>query len=121
MMHPSKDFESKNTCDNGSLFCNSNSSNQTFVNAQNKPYKEEIAILLSVQADFLYYLIGRIEKVEEIIELYQTEHQMIKDRLTYLEYDLHAEVQRLRDENFGLRLEPNYSSEEYTSKEDSFE
>lgn len=43
----------------------------------------------------------------------------MRDRLTYLEYDLHNENQRLKDEIVYFRQEVDYSSEDYCSNEDS--
>jgi len=47
--------------------------------------------------------------------------QRVEDRQTYLEYDLHAEITHLRDENLGRRQEVDYASEDYSSNEDSWE
>ncbi|MDD1419103.1 hypothetical protein MEO40_08175 [Dolichospermum sp. ST_sed1] len=45
----------------------------------------------------------------------------MKSRLTYLEYDLHPENQRLSDENTNFRQEVDYSSEDYCTNEDSWQ
>ncbi len=69
--------------------------------------------------------IAKLEEMGKAIESLQTENQTenqeIKKRLTYLEYDLHAENKHLRDENFGRRQEVDYASEDYSSNEDSCE
>ncbi|MBD1840965.1 hypothetical protein H6F78_17820 [Coleofasciculus sp. FACHB-64] len=51
----------------------------------------------------------------------QADHQEIKNRMTYLEYGLHAENERLQDENLGWRQGVDYDSEDYCSNEDSLE
>lgn len=61
--------------------------------------------------DCLIYLVNQIN-------LLTAENKAIKDRLAYLEYDLHAENGRLQDENLGLRQMADYSSDEYCSYED---
>jgi hypothetical protein len=45
----------------------------------------------------------------------------MRDRLTYLKYDLHTKNQQLRDENFYFRQEVDYSSQDYCSHEDSWQ
>ena len=56
----------------------------------------------------------------EQINLLTAENKAIKERLAYLEYDLHTENGRLQDEKLELRQMVDYSSDEYCSCEDSF-
>ena len=101
--------------------------------------KDNLAIGRSAVEDDLRHLCTQVEVVGKAVEVVgkavevmgkaieslqtenQTENQEIKKRLTYLEYDLHAENKHLRDENFGRRQEVDYASEDYCSNEDSCE
>ncbi|MBD2296353.1 hypothetical protein H6G06_23430 [Anabaena sphaerica FACHB-251] len=67
------------------------------------------------------FVLQKIEKLENQISSLEAENQSMKARLTYLEYDLHTENQRLTDENFYFRQEVDYSSEEYCANEDSWQ
>lgn len=60
-------------------------------------------------------------EMDRRIESLRAENKQIRGRLDYLENDLHAENDRLRDENLGWRQEVDYSSEDYCSNEDSSE
>lgn len=53
------------------------------------------------------------------ISLLTAENHAIKERLAYLEWDLHRENSCLQAENSSLRSMVDYSSEEYCPLEDS--
>jgi len=53
------------------------------------------------------------------ISLLTAENRAIKERLAYLEWDLHRENGCLQAENLSLRQMVDYCSEEYNSLEDS--
>ncbi|MBD1898740.1 hypothetical protein NDI44_13855 [Trichocoleus sp. DQ-A3] len=81
---------------------------------QVKLLSEDCREVLAVLEDFCHSLVHQIESL-------QTENQEIKNRMTYLEHGLHAENERLQDENLGWRQAVDYDSEDYCSNEDSFE
>ena len=79
-----------------------------------KQLSDELQTVLAVFERFCYSVVDQIESL-------QTENQEMKDRITDLEYGLHAENERLRDENLEWRQGVDYDSEDYCSNEDSFE
>lgn len=56
----------------------------------------QISLNLSNKEDCISYLVNQIN-------LLIAENKAIKERIAYLEYDLHAENGRLQDENLGLQ------------------
>lgn len=81
---------------------------------QIKLLSDELQTVITVLEGFCHSVVDKIESL-------QTENQEMKDRITYLEYGLHAENERLQDENLEWRQGVDYSSENYCSNEDSFE
>jgi hypothetical protein len=73
------------------------------------------------QVNDMIFILQRIENLENKFQSLQIEHQNMKSRLTYLEYDLHPENQRLSDKNTNFRQEVDYSSEDYCTNEDSWQ
>ena len=73
------------------------------------------------QVNDMIFILQRIENLENKFQSLQIEHQNLKSRLTYLEYDLHPENQRLSDKNTNFRQEVDYSSEDYCTNEDSWQ
>jgi regulator of replication initiation timing len=67
----------------------------------------------------LHHLEELVSDLANQINLLTTENQAIKERLAYLEWDLHRENGCLQAENLSLRHMVDYSSEEYNSLEDS--
>ncbi|MFB2834293.1 hypothetical protein [Floridanema evergladense] len=72
---------------------------------------ERLAIALSAQSDVYHNLFNEIA-------LLKKEINQIKDRQAYIEYDLHAENQLLKDQLSEKQCQPNYSSEDYCSNAD---
>jgi hypothetical protein len=73
------------------------------------------------QVNDMIFILQRMENLENKFQSLQIEHQNMKSRPTYLEYDLHSENQRLSDENTNFRQEVDYSSEDYCTNEDSWQ
>ncbi|MEP0752732.1 hypothetical protein NDA03_10960 [Trichocoleus sp. Lan] len=92
------------------------SDEQLFVSLS-KPLKQLSDELQTVRAVLERFPHSVVDQIESL----QTEIHEMKDRITYLEYGLHAENERLRDENLGWRQGVDYDSEDYCSNEDSFE
>lgn len=76
--------------------------------------------VLSIQGDFLQGLLDKIDTMEKTIQSLQIENRSIKDRMTYLEYDLHAERDTLKDKMRGWEYEPNVFDEDCRPNADCF-
>ncbi len=74
-----------------------------------------------MQIDHMKFVLQKIEDLENKFRFLEAENQSMKARITYLEYDLHTDNQRLKDENFYFRQEVDYSSEDYCTKEDTWQ
>jgi hypothetical protein len=77
--------------------------------------------ITETQTNDIALFLQKIEDLENKFQYLQTEYKTMRDRLTYLEYDLHTKNQQLRDENFYFRQEVDYSSQDYCSHEDSWQ
>ncbi|MFM2380597.1 MAG: hypothetical protein RLZZ143_3180 [Cyanobacteriota bacterium] len=67
----------------------------------------------------LHHLEKLVSDLVNQISLLTAENRDIKERLAYLEWDLHRENGCLQAENLSLRQMVDYCSEEYNPLEDS--
>lgn len=88
---------------------------------QIKLLSDELQTVLAVLERFCQSVVDQIESLQTENQEMKAENQEMKDRMTYLEHGLHADNERLRDENLGWRQGVDYDSEDYCSNEDSFE
>ena len=79
---------------------------------------EGLAIALSAQSDVYHNLFNEITSLKKEHQELKKENQELKNRLTYIEYDLHAENQLLKDQLSEKQYQPNYFSDNYCSNAD---
>ena len=68
--------------------------------------------ITETQTNDITFLLQKLENLENKFQCFQNEYQTMRDRFTYLEYDLHNENQRLKDEIVYFRQEVDYCSNE---------